>query len=52
MRILQLFYICNILHVFCFLLLGTKNEEDNTIPPPDGIPVSKNKVEDKTNVVS
>ncbi|CAH2074469.1 unnamed protein product [Thlaspi arvense] len=34
------------------LCLVTKSEVNNTIPPPGGIPVSKSKVEDKTNVDS
>ncbi|KAL1210897.1 Protein TRM32 [Cardamine amara subsp. amara] len=29
---------------------GTKNEESNTTPSPDGISLSKNKVEDETNI--
>ncbi|EOA19964.1 hypothetical protein CARUB_v10000216mg [Capsella rubella] len=32
-------------------LPGTKNEVNNTIPSPDGIPLSKSKVEDKTDDV-
>lgn len=51
MRILQLFISIYILHVYYFLLLGTKDEVNNTIPSPDGIPVPKTKLEDKTDVV-